>query len=339
MPAAALYTRYIDNYRRNIEDVNNGYRGPQQHLAVNVNPNPDHRTGVQQQELDAAMWYGACTTGSAQEQVWIRKIFHLFKYAGVMVFGAAGWADWSLQNFPIACLMAHGGRINVQTPGFRVQGAYVDPVWNWLNGGNPIPARGYATHGMNTRNAQPLIQGHMQHFTESHGALTSVWGHMKNRHFAFNPALGGLGQINPTSRATQVAANQYQYVPVAQGGVDGHIYVYYRPPYRRHLFGGMLIGCENAQHGAGVNPHTAAGHGLGGRQAISATGGRKWDDWNAGGAAAPARNYTGFICDLVPHGDTQPNINAYLVANPLFDPDDLDQPPNAVPNVVGWPRV
>ena len=289
----------------------------------------------QQSLLDAAMWYGAIHTGPCGDT--IQKIFHIFYYAGVMYRSKDKWDDWSNNQFVnTACLLSHGQRVMVQIPTKKDGG---DRLWQWLNTPDQIPPRDYATHGMSHRRtgSKELIKGHRLYFNEDVGWGTSLYGRMTGRHYGFNPALGGLNYRNPFSPTnddkklhhlpkTMTRWKTYiPYLPIKADGLNGHVYVYYRPPGKNEL-GGMLIGCENAQHGAGKNPHTKAGHGLGGRQEVSACGGKKWTKWGIG----PAREHAGLICDLT----DQPNFVNLLVSKNLFNPDRLDRPTKPVPFII-----
>jgi hypothetical protein len=209
----------------------------------------------------------------------------------------------------------------------------VDPVWEWLNADGVIHERGFATHGLAPADRpDALPAGRRLHWVEKKGKLESLKGWAKDRHFAFNVALGGVGEANPTSAATVIdrASGRVEWTPVAEDGLNGHVYVYYRPPTTGHEWGGLMIGCENAEHGAGTNPHTGCGHGLGGSQALSATGGVKFKAW--AGAEGPDVNVTGLACDLTGF-PSERDLRAWLGSDALsgFDPQDIAAPTNPVP--------
>lgn len=321
MSARTWWDLLIGNPTLNINDIiqKRAARRPEIHLD-----DITLRQFTQQAQLDAAMWYGAILTDPLSYI--IKKIFHIFYWTGVMYRSKGGWDDWSNNKFVnTASLLSHGQRVMVQIPTTKDGG---DRLWQWLNTPDQIPTRGYATHGMShRRTSKTLIKGHRLYFTEDKGWTTSYYGHKTGRHYGFNTALGGAGYRNPFSptnfdkKLHYLPTSSIPYLPIVADGRNGHVYVYYRPPGKNEL-GGMLIGCENAQHGAGKNPHTMAGHGLGGSQAVSACGGKKWTKLGIG----PAREDAGLICDLTDIG----GLDGLLCCNPLFDPDDLDQPTMSV---------
>jgi hypothetical protein len=276
----------------------------------------DQRDFTQQFELDAAMWYGAILKGP-NRRVTLR-LFHLFYYAGVIYkagTGADDWEDWEDNSFGnLASLLSHGGRVLVQIPTIPNGGGR---LWNWLQQEDAILPRGYATHGIAHCAAFPLIRGHKGYLAEKGGKFVGKWqsikGHVQGRHFAFNVALGGEGNRNPFSASNDDTKNHY--TPIKGDGLNGHVYINYMPPTNGDV-GGMLVGCENAEHGKGSNPHTKAGHGLGGAQKVSATGGYKWTKVKIG----PQQEYGGFYCDLTDRG----NDLSWILDRPLLDPDLLD---------------
>ena len=330
MAASQLYERLIDFPTKNVKRLQ---RDPITRFAarmnVQVDPRqagmlPETRLGPfdlrqthQQFELDAAMWYGAIRTGPCSTL--LRKIFHLFYHAGVIYKTRDGWGDWSLNHFVnVASLLSHGQRVLVQIPSVKKGG---DAIWHWLNGQNPISSRGYATHGQSRLWRTPeIFRGHHHYVEEKSGWGQSLSGHVLGRHFAENVALGGLGNRNPFSPLNDDTVPTFK--PILADGLNGHLYINYMPPDANGV-GGMLIGCENAQHGAGTNPHTLAGHGLGGAQKTSACGGKKWSATKLG----PRQEYNGMICDLV---DIWKQVGTILSAD-LFDPGLLDAHTRPVP--------
>lgn len=330
MAASQLYQLLIDYPTRNVKRLQRD-RLTRWAGRMNVQMDPrqvgmlpetrlmpfDLRQMGQQFQLDAAMWYGAISTGPCSTL--LRKIFHLFYHAGVIYKTRDGWGDWSLNHFVnVASLLSHGQRVLVQIPSVKNGG---DAIWHWLSQPNPISSRGYATHGQSTLWRTPVIfRGHHQYVEEKSGWGQSLSGHILGRHYAENVALGGLGNRNPFSPLNDDTVPSFK--PILADGLNGHVYINYMPPDKSSV-GGLLIGCENAQHGAGTNPHTLAGHGLGGAQKTSACGGKKWSATKLG----PRQEYSGMICDLV---DIWRQVGAILSAN-LFDPDLLDAPTRPVP--------
>lgn len=315
MPASQLYQTFIVNSTYNVNAIR-PYRAAAQALTPQdfrlrpetvVRPQRDF---TQQLQIDAAMWYGAINTGPFSDV--ITKLFHLFYYGGVIYRFQNSWLDWHDCPFGnVASLLSHGQRVMVQIPTLARGGG---ALWPWLNAVDQIPVRGYATHGLSLKGTpSDLANGHRQYLTEEHGAWQSLKGHAQGRHFGFNPALGGVGNRNPFSRAND--DQNMTYVPIAGDGLNGHVYVNYLPPTNTQV-GGLLVGCENAEHGRGTNPHTAAGHGLGERMKISACGGKKWSELRCG----PQAEYSGLICDLTDFGPTLD----WLLNRNLFNPDRLD---------------
>ena len=330
MPASQLFRDIIDNKTQNMLDHNNGYGGGAR--PVRDMGGPNLRTVPSQRDLDAAMWYGAATTGAWRHLV--VKIFSLFYHGGVMYNTAGNWFDFIATGHPVASLLSHGGRIVVQTPvfGARMQ----DPIWEWLNQPTAIPHRGFATHGLNSNmRPRPLMRGHRAYWSEEHGFFQSGVGAVSRRHYAVNIALGGRGKVNPFSAATRkvgdVTKFRWEFDEIQDDGRNGHLYIYYHGPRPTHKHGGLLIGCENVEHGRGQNPHTGAGHSASGAaNAISACGGKKWSDWS--GAPGPTEKYGGVFCDLSAVGNSPGAVGGWL-NNLNFTADDLDEQPGAVPHV------
>jgi putative RNase toxin 11 of polymorphic toxin system len=322
MAASQLYQLFIENPTKNIARRRSPIMKLTGYLPEQKLQNSEIRLlGTQQFELDAAMWYGAIRTGPYK---WLlTKLFHIFYHAGVMYNrNDQGWKDWSTDSSGnVASLLSHGQRVLVQIP-TRQKGG--EELWAWLNQPNQIPSRPYATHGQSCLSKPVnLIKGHRQYVVEKGGGVTgwgqSVSGRLLGRHFAFNVALGGNGNRNPFSPTNDDEALTYK--PIKADGLNGHVYINYMPPENNSV-GGMLVGCENAQHGKGSNPHTGAGHGLGGSQKVSACGGLKWSTMKSG----PLKEYNGFICDLT---DRRTDLK-WLIDAELFDPDLLDGPTRPV---------
>ncbi|BBO88767.1 hypothetical protein [Desulfosarcina ovata] len=279
----------------------------------------DARQFDQQFELDSAMWYGAIITGP--HSITLIKLFHIFYHAGVIYKTSEGWNDWIDNPFGnVASLLSHGQRVMVQIPSIPAGG---DRLWTWLQEEGSIQSRGYATHGLShKRRPEALIKGHRRYLDEKHGVWQSLKGHVQGRHYAFNVALGGEGNRNPFSRSSD--DKEFTYVPIKADGLNGHVYINYMPPTNNRP-GGMLVGCENAQHGAGTNPHTKQGHGLGGSQKLSACGGHKWSKLKCG----PMDTYNGLICDLI---DRSGNLD-WLLSDGLMNPDQLSYKTRPVPRI------
>lgn len=278
----------------------------------------------QQWDLDAAMWYGAIHTGPYSDV--IKKLFHIFFYAGVMYRDGKTWKDWNQSRYNVAALLSHGGRVLVQLPD-REHGG--EDLWRWLNEVDTIPTRWFATHGISFMEGvlfgktKPLIRGHRQYLSEDkYWSITAgARGLVQSYNHGFNPALGGLNNRNPFSKRNADATGEFD--PIDADGRNGHVYIYYLQP-GNGVKGGMLVGCENAASQA-KNPHTGASHGASGASAdMSPCGGKKWTDLNIG----PGKNKLGgVICDLT---DRPVADLAWLTAQPLFNADWLDRPTQPV---------
>jgi hypothetical protein len=354
MPASQLYQLIIENPTFNVTKLKDNpiwgqiIRSPNEALkqvarvitpaGIGLRPEQtlpaiEHRSDFQQFQLDAAMWYGAIATGPCTDL--LLKLFHIFFYAGVMYCttrNCSSWEDWNSNGSGnVASVLSHGQRVLVQIPSIQKGGA---ALWTWLNEGTPIPQRGWATHGQSHITPRDLIRGHRQYIEEKGGGFLGIprvkgWaqaasGHVLHRHYGFNVALGGVGRRNPFSAANNDSTASF--VPIQADGLNGHVYINYMPPSNDSV-GGMLVGCENAEPNRGKNPHTKAGHGLGGAQEVSVCGGKKWSKM----ACGPRSEYGGLICDLTGgHEDLD-----WLINKPLFDKDWLDQRTQQVPLRVG----
>ena len=107
-------------------------------------------------------------------------------------------------------------------------------------------------------------KGIMQNITRGLNPESHLWG--------MNVALGGWG-----------GENSQGHLISADGG-HGHLHILYRQIYKLisgPYAAGLLIGCENKEHGVqtrypGNKTHLGTGHGAGGKQKVSATNGLKW---------------------------------------------------------------
>lgn len=329
MPASHLYQFLIENPTKNVQELQRNRAGRTAvQVGVHMTPQelgmlpeqrllgPGQRTFGQQFDLDAAMWYGAIKTGPYA--LLLRKIFHIFYYAGVLYNrGNSIWDDWSENRFGnVASLLSHGQRVLVQIPSWEKGGSL---LWAWLNNPDEIPWRTMATHGQSPMNEPAdLIKGRHQYVKEKKGWGQSFSGRILHRHYGVNVALGGDGNRNPFSATNDDKVPSFK--PIKADGCNGQVYINYMAPNSPTAVRGMLIGCENAAS-AKTNPHTKASHGLGAAQSISVCGGKKWNELKCG----PLAEYNGFICDLIDDPRSTRNLD-WLISAPLFDPDWLDRP-------------
>ena len=322
MSASQLYQSMIVNSTYNMKKIQK--EGGSKVLGMSVQQlglrpetsikSPEQRKYGQQFEIDAAMWYGAIMTGPNSYE--ILRLFHLLYYAGVIYKSGKesnAWDDWSNNRFGnVASLLSHGGRVMVQIPTIGKGGL---KLWEWLNQDGGIGPRGWATHGMSSiKQPKKIFRGHQLYLSENKGAWQSFKGHVQGRHYSFNVALGGEGNLNPFSSATDLK-HSMTWKPIKGDGLNGHVYLNYMPPTVTAV-GGLLVGCENAEHGKGKTPHTGAGHGMGGAQKIAAAGGLKWTTLKVG----PQKTYGGLICDLTDRGETLD----WILSRDLINPERLD---------------
>ncbi|KXB97465.1 MAG: hypothetical protein AA908_06295 [Chlorobi bacterium NICIL-2] len=309
--ASLAYNKYFGRNARRVplwkEDDGNG--------TVTVRRNPE-----QQFELDVAFWYGTLTRSNEDEREFIRRVFVVLYFGGLMYRSAQGWLPWSSSGIPIAAVLSHGGRVLIQLP--KASGAAADAFFDWLQGPSKIIERNRrlaATHGIEYlpyTEREALGMGRRHRIKETkHG----------QRHYGVNISLGGTGNINPISGNT-----------IASDGEHGHLYVFYLPPTADN-YGGLLIGCEGSAPidawdnrpgrapgaprpgKAAFAPYAARAfikdkvfhdpslftpdqtggyHKFGERQRFSPTGNGKWEELGCG----PCRVYNALIVDLVPTG-------------------------------------
>ncbi|MEZ4524476.1 MAG: hypothetical protein R2941_00960 [Desulfobacterales bacterium] len=308
------------------------------------------RSPEEQFELDCAMWYGTLVKGDAEEIAFLKRVFTVLFYGGLLYQEEPGkWNEWVKSGIPIASVLSHGGRFVIQLP--KATKEEDDDFFNWLGGGtdqNNIILKNQrlaATHGIDPltyAQMKPMILGRIHRINEGkkdHG----------EKHYGINISLGGQGNIHP------VSTNK-----IMNNGEHGHIYVYYlRPTF--DTYGGLLIGCEGSAgidawegskyfktHGhrvpssgglaktvlknldfgieagsayvrdkvkkdpSGFTPDQTGGyHKFGDRQEFGATGGKKWDKVGKG----PSVVYNGMIVDLSDGWDSLKNKD--------FQPDNL----------------
>jgi len=281
----------------------------------NARPSPQA-----QFELDVAFWYGTLIQGDPNEREFLKRVFTVLYYGGLLYYGPSGWAEWARSDIPIAAVLSHGGRVLIQLP--RVQNGAPDAFLQWLQGpGNVITnnPRLAATHGIEPFATPLSINGKRWH------RLNEIKSGGKGRHYGVNISLGGTGNVNPIS-GNRIASN----------GEHGHLYVYYLPP-TAETYGGLLIGLEGSApvdawdnrtsigHTPGTKgrsgklgiagyiaraaikdkvfgdptlftpDQTGGYHKLGARQRYSPTGNAKWEQLPVG----PTRVYNGMLVDLV----------------------------------------
>jgi len=311
--ARAAYTKYFGRQLRQPVP-----------LWDKPNGRPSRPTADEQFELDVAFWYGTLTQGDPNEREFLKRVFIVLYYGGLLYYGPSGWAEWARSDIPIAAVLSHGGRVLIQLP--RVRQGALDAFLQWLQGpGNIITnnARLAATHGIEPFSVPFPITG-----VNRWHRLNEIKSGGKGRHYGVNISLGGTGNINPIS-GNRIASN----------GEHGHLYVYYLPP-TAETYGGLLIGLEGSApvdawdnrtsigHTPGTKgrsgklgiagyvaraaikdkvfgdptlftpDQTGGYHKLGARQQYSPTGNAKWEQLPVG----PRRVYNGMLVDLTESG-------------------------------------
>ncbi|MGH9404808.1 MAG: hypothetical protein ACRD3D_03100 [Terriglobia bacterium] len=251
-------------------------------------------------DVDVAMWYGAIhRPGRNIDSVVLKNVFTSL-WVGRLVCkqGNGLYTDWRNTGYPIAMALSHGGRVLIQLPRDALGNTY----WNWL-WGNTDPApfrRRVATHSIKLRRTPKALFGNARLYMDEDNPTFGAWS---GQHFGINIALGGLGNRNPHSGQL-----------IRPDGSNGHLYFFYLPP-TANRYGGILVGCETSAPGdqagtqtlafrtaayTGAEPPSGAtrgplnpaplttqytikkvdtyggGHGTGGKNIFSGTGGLKW---------------------------------------------------------------
>lgn len=254
-----------------------------------------------QSRIDVALWYGAIRRPARNvDSAVLLKIFTTL-WVGSLVCKqpGGGYTYWKNTGYPLAMALSHGGRIMIQLP----TDAAGDTYWNWLWGGPNAAApfaRKVATHSIELRKHPKALTGNVQLYMNEENPRFGAWS---GQHFGINIALGGLGNYNPLSGQR-----------VHPDGSHGHLYFFYLPP-TANKYGGILVGCETSAPGdqaktqqqafkstayAGQDPMQGGvagviapspgnqnytikkkdtyggGHGTGGKNIFSGTGGLKW---------------------------------------------------------------
>jgi hypothetical protein len=232
--------------------------------------------------MDAAMWYGEIlSSGSNQNRVgeMVRRCFQTLYYGGLIVRTAAGnWASWSSTRWPIAMALSHGGRIIIQLPKVTPKINAGALFWNWLWADCKKESRFTATHGISRDFvAQDIGFGRLKRVQEVKGTFVGIrgkaaWGH----HFGVEMALGGSGLLNP-----------YSGRRIAPDGKNGHLYLHYVEA-TADQYGALMLGCETSSPADRIFSYNSpgfwksssdtygGGHGAGGANNFSATGGLKF---------------------------------------------------------------
>lgn len=207
----------------------------------------------------------------------IRRLLLTFKFLEFRESKDKKWLDWP---YPACAALSHGGRVLINFPRYGGK-EKVDKhwFWSWLLCGNEK----IIDHGKwaSSRNHLEDLLGLEDRSFSSHGTsvgdgglLIEKKGTGQNISRAFNPhshqygmniALGGYN--NEDSKGNRIKND----------GLHGHLLIYYRTSER---YNGILVGCENKEHGKKGKTHLGTGHsGSGKPQPVSATGNLKWEGY------------------------------------------------------------
>ena len=218
----------------------------------------------------------------------IRRLLLTLKFLEYRTSSRDEWEEWP---YPPCAALSHGGRVLINFP----RRAGIEKVdkhwfWSWLLCGNEK----LIDHGKwaSSRNKLEKLLGLKSRSFSTHGTgvdreglLFEKKGGGQNISRAFNPhthqygmniALGGYGNKDAKGK------------PIWNDGLHGHLLIIYRTSER---YNGILIGCENKEHGKKGKTHLGADHsGRGRPQSISATGGLKWEDYQVQGLKFPGKS-------------------------------------------------
>ncbi|WP_437658373.1 hypothetical protein [Sorangium sp. So ce1182] len=166
-----------------------------------------------------------------QSIVVLKNIFHLLQ-AGAEIYDAGSKKHVPLQGVPVAKLLSHGGRVNIQVPKGSPPYALTEFLGITDRNGNPTTGvfkRDFGTHHMALSWGKFKEEG--GHFAAVKSALddTELYG--------MNPAIGGLG------------LKDFNGDIILPDGAHGHVFIGYRPP-KPGRRGALQIGMETTGPGA-----------------------------------------------------------------------------------------
>ncbi|MGK3968645.1 hypothetical protein WMF38_38420 [Sorangium sp. So ce118] len=161
----------------------------------------------------------------------LKNIFHLLQ-AGAEIYDAGSKKHVPLQGVPVAKILSHGGRVNIQVPKGSPPYALTEFLGITDKNGNPTTGvfkRDFGTHHMALSWGQFKEEG--GHFAAVKSALddTELYG--------MNPAIGGLG------------LKDFNGDIILPDGAHGHVFIGYRPP-KPGRRGALQIGMETTGPGA-----------------------------------------------------------------------------------------
>ncbi|WP_437810164.1 protein kinase domain-containing protein [Sorangium sp. So ce1078] len=155
----------------------------------------------------------------------LKNVFHLLQ-AGAEIYDDSAKSHVPLADVPVAKLLSHGGRVNVQIPAGSAPYALTEHLGITDKNGNPkagVFKRSFGTHHV------ALSEGT---FKEQGGALAAVLSKLDDTElYGINLAVGGLG------------LKDFNGDVILPDGAHGHMFIGYRPP-RKDRPGALQIGME-----------------------------------------------------------------------------------------------
>ncbi|MGK3985450.1 hypothetical protein WME99_20560 [Sorangium sp. So ce136] len=161
----------------------------------------------------------------------LKNIFHLLQ-AGAEIYDAGSKSHVPLQGVPVAKLLSHGGRVNIQVPKGSPPYALTEFLGITDKNGNPTTGvfkRDFGTHHVALSKGKFKEEG--GHFAMAKSKLddTELYG--------MNAAIGGLG------------LKDFNGDIILPDGAHGHVFIGYRPP-KKDRRGALQIGIETTGPGA-----------------------------------------------------------------------------------------
>ncbi|WP_437956333.1 protein kinase [Sorangium sp. So ce119] len=161
----------------------------------------------------------------------LKNIFHLLQ-AGAEIYDGAAKSHVPLQDVPVAKLLSHGGRVNVQIPAGTAPYALTEHLGITDSKGNPMPGvfkRLVGTHHVSFADGK---------FKEQGGQLAALKTKFDDTElYGINLAVGGLG------------LKDFNGDVILPDGAHGHMFIGYRPP-KPGRPGALQIGMETTGPGA-----------------------------------------------------------------------------------------
>ncbi|HTN82038.1 MAG TPA: hypothetical protein VL242_00065, partial [Sorangium sp.] len=161
----------------------------------------------------------------------LKNIFHLLQ-AGAEIYDAGSKSHVPLKGVPVAKLLSHGGRVNIQVPESSSPYALTEFLGITDDKGNPragVFKRDFGTHHVSFRKGKLKEQGGQYAAARSKLDDTELYG--------MNLAIGGLG------------LKDFNGDVILPDGAHGHIFIGYRPP-KPGRRGALQIGIETTGPGA-----------------------------------------------------------------------------------------